>query len=138
MDGIQQHPAQDLPDPRDGTPEGERLGLVLRGRRGRLVYPAQARGQPAALLGPTGRPARSQLNRQATQTTRSSRSGVMAVRWVSIPDQYNEAGEVVPTRLVIHQRGLKIDFAFYTMAMLPKVERNGGYSVLLDKLAGQR
>jgi hypothetical protein len=57
----------------------------------------------------------------------------MAVRWVSIPDQYNEAGEVVPTRLVIHQRGLKIDFAFYTMAMLPKVERNGGYSVLLDK-----
>jgi aminoglycoside 6-adenylyltransferase len=53
--------------------------------------------------------------------------------WLSIPEQYDEADEVVPTRLVIYEDGIKVDFALYTMALLPKMRWIGGYRVLLDK-----
>jgi aminoglycoside 6-adenylyltransferase len=58
----------------------------------------------------------------------------MAVsNWLSMPEQYGEANEVVPTRLVIFEHGIKVDFAFYTLALLPKMRWSGSYRVLLDK-----
>lgn len=53
--------------------------------------------------------------------------------WLYVPDQYDEAGEVVPTRLAIYDHGIKVDFAFYKTVTLPKLRWTGGYHLLLDK-----
>ena len=53
--------------------------------------------------------------------------------WLFIPEQYDEAGEMVPTRLVIYEDGIKVDFAFYRMALLLKMRWTRAYRVLLDK-----
>lgn len=53
--------------------------------------------------------------------------------WVYVPDQYGVGSQVVPTRLVIYEGGIKVDFAFHTTAMFDKVGWNSVYKVLLDK-----
>lgn len=53
--------------------------------------------------------------------------------WVVLPEKYTEGGAVIPTRLVIFAGGHKVDFAFHPPALLPRVNWQGGYRVLLDK-----
>jgi aminoglycoside 6-adenylyltransferase len=53
--------------------------------------------------------------------------------WVCVPDQYYVGEEIVPTRLVIYEGGVKVDFSFHTLSLVPKVRWIGNYKVLLDK-----
>ncbi len=53
--------------------------------------------------------------------------------WICVQDEYDDVGEVGPTRLVIYEGGFKIDFAFYTMRMLPRKKWTETLQVLLDK-----
>jgi aminoglycoside 6-adenylyltransferase len=57
--------------------------------------------------------------------------------WVYIPEKYYRGGEEIPTRLVIFQDGVKVDFAFLRVAVLDELptsdELAAGYRVLLDK-----
>jgi aminoglycoside 6-adenylyltransferase len=53
--------------------------------------------------------------------------------WVYIPEQYDVGDETVPTRLVIYEGGIKVDFAFHTMGLVTKVDWEGAYRVILDK-----
>jgi aminoglycoside 6-adenylyltransferase len=58
--------------------------------------------------------------------------------WVFVPEQFTRKNEVVPTRLVIFEDGIKVDFAFYGLHVLDELaddgdELNAGFKVLLDK-----
>jgi aminoglycoside 6-adenylyltransferase len=53
--------------------------------------------------------------------------------WVYIPEQYDVEDEIVPTRLVVYEGGVKVDFAFHTMGLVTKVDWEGAYRVILDK-----
>lgn len=57
--------------------------------------------------------------------------------WVCVPDKFARGGEVIPTRLVIFDGGVKVDFAFYGLHVLDELagsdELDVGYRVLLDK-----
>lgn len=58
--------------------------------------------------------------------------------WVSVPEQFFRKNEIVPTRLVIFEDGIKVDFAFYGLHVLDELVRDGdelntGFKVLLDK-----
>lgn len=57
------------------------------------------------------------------------------------PCEHQKNGKIYPTRLIIYQDGLQVDFAFFDLAYLQQlkqqallpVEYNLGYKVLLDK-----
>lgn len=61
--------------------------------------------------------------------------------WVCVHETVNKDGNIFPTRLVIFEEGVKVDFGFYTMGVLQNLitahrlpsEYNRGYSVLVDK-----
>ena len=61
--------------------------------------------------------------------------------WVCMHDQYNLLGAEVPSRLVLFNDELKIDFSFHTVEILNSIIAtqelpdgfNMGYAVLLDK-----
>jgi len=53
--------------------------------------------------------------------------------WVSVPDRYEVAGETIPTRLVVFEGGVKVDFAFHSLSLLASVEWTGPFRVVLDK-----
>lgn len=62
--------------------------------------------------------------------------------WVCIKEQFMHEREVIPTRLVIFQGGIKVDFSFWRLQLLRDFIDNGfsntddmnrGYRVLLDK-----
>ena len=57
--------------------------------------------------------------------------------WVCIPEEFDRDGEAVPTRLVIFDGGVKVDFAFYRLGVLERFdegdELRGGFEVLVDK-----
>lgn len=61
--------------------------------------------------------------------------------WTILPEKIYRDGEEFPTRLVIFEGGVKIDFSFFPMKILDKliegrilpVDYNIGYRVLLDK-----
>lgn len=57
--------------------------------------------------------------------------------WVCIPEKFERGREIVPTRLVIFEGGIKVDFAFYRLVDLEHFdegdELSGGFQVLLDK-----
>lgn len=59
--------------------------------------------------------------------------------WVYVPEKFDRKDEIVPTRLVIFEGGIKVDFAFYGLHVLDELadgngeELNAGFKVLLDK-----
>lgn len=57
--------------------------------------------------------------------------------WVCVPEKFTRGADVIPTRLVIFEGGVKIDFAFYGLRVLDDLaesdELDIGYRVLLDK-----
>lgn len=58
--------------------------------------------------------------------------------WVCVPEKFERNDEIVPTRLVIFEDGIKVDFAFYGLHVLDELaddgdELNAGFKVLLDK-----
>lgn len=59
--------------------------------------------------------------------------------WVYVPEKFDRKNEIVPTRLVIFEDGIKVDFAFYGLHVLDELadgdgdELNAGFKVLLDK-----
>jgi aminoglycoside 6-adenylyltransferase len=54
--------------------------------------------------------------------------------WVCIHDGYWQDGVRVPTRLVIFDQGVKVDFAFYTAAAMTDIGKDDRpHKVLLDK-----
>lgn len=54
--------------------------------------------------------------------------------WLCIRDEYADGGILVPTRLVIFDRGVKVDFAFYPADVLSDGIRAGfAHRILLDK-----
>lgn len=58
--------------------------------------------------------------------------------WVFVPERFSRKNEIVPTRLVIFEGGIKVDFAFYSLHVLDELVRDGdelnaGFKVLLDK-----
>lgn len=60
--------------------------------------------------------------------------------WVCVKEQVSFSGQVFPTRLVIFDGGIKVDFAFLSLNCLDRMvkgplpeEYNRGYQVLLDK-----
>lgn len=54
--------------------------------------------------------------------------------WVCVCDEYVENNVRVPTRLVIFDQGVKVDFAFYSAAMMTGLSSDGRpRQVLLDK-----
>jgi aminoglycoside 6-adenylyltransferase len=61
--------------------------------------------------------------------------------WVCVHEKVHQGGNTFPTRLVIFEGGVKVDFGFYTMGVLQDLvhakplpdEYNRGYSVLVDK-----
>lgn len=60
--------------------------------------------------------------------------------WVCVHEKVERSGKMFPTRLVIFDKGVKADFAFYTLDVLKKLsakplpnEYNRGYTVLVDK-----
>ena len=58
--------------------------------------------------------------------------------WVCVPDEYSDGDIQVPTRLVIFDGGMKVDFAFYPVGHVSTgVSAGLPYRILLDKdLAG--
>jgi aminoglycoside 6-adenylyltransferase len=58
----------------------------------------------------------------------------LAAVWINVRDQYADGDLVVPTRLVIFDGGVKVDFAFYPAATLSRGVRAGlAHRVLVDK-----
>jgi aminoglycoside 6-adenylyltransferase len=54
--------------------------------------------------------------------------------WVQVRDEYREEELVIPTRLVVFERGLKVDFAFHPGDTMAKsVQSRAVVRVLLDK-----
>lgn len=60
--------------------------------------------------------------------------------WVCVHEKVERAGHMFPTRLVIFDKGVKADFAFYTLDMLRDLttkplpnDYTRGYTVLVDK-----
>lgn len=60
--------------------------------------------------------------------------------WVMIPEKYDLLEASIPTRLVIFKGGKKVDFSFFSLKQLKKLEIDGlpdalnmGYEVLVDK-----
>lgn len=57
--------------------------------------------------------------------------------WVCVPEKFDRESEIIPTRLVIFEGGLKVDFAFYGLHVLDELsngdELDRGFKVLLDK-----
>lgn len=57
--------------------------------------------------------------------------------WVYVPEKFYRKNEIVRTRLVIFEDGIKVDFAFYGLHVLDELadsdELNVGFKVLLDK-----
>lgn len=57
--------------------------------------------------------------------------------WVCVPEKFTRKTEIVPTRLVIFEGGIKVDFAFYGLRVLEELadsdELDTGFKVLLDK-----
>lgn len=61
--------------------------------------------------------------------------------WVWVPDSFMCEKTLIPTRLVIFEGGVKVDFAFYPTEMLQTVSQESklpqgfdyGYTILLDK-----
>ncbi len=57
--------------------------------------------------------------------------------WVCVPEKFTRKTEIVPTRLVIFEDGIKVDFAFYGLHVLDELadshELDTGFKVLLDK-----
>jgi len=57
--------------------------------------------------------------------------------WVCVPEKFTREDEIVPTRLVIFEAGVKVDFAFYGLHVLDELadgdELDTGFKVLLDK-----
>jgi aminoglycoside 6-adenylyltransferase len=61
--------------------------------------------------------------------------------WVCVCEKVERSGKIFPTRLVIFEDGVKVDFGFYTMDVLHTLvharhlpdDYNRGYSVLIDK-----
>lgn len=57
--------------------------------------------------------------------------------WLYIPEKFDRKDEIIPTRLVIFEDGVKVDFAFFGTHVLDELinsdELNTGYRVLLDK-----
>jgi aminoglycoside 6-adenylyltransferase len=53
--------------------------------------------------------------------------------WVCIPDHYEMGSTVIPTRLVLFDPGVKVDFAFHPLSLLSDVTSGGAHKVLLDK-----
>ncbi len=57
--------------------------------------------------------------------------------WVCVPEKFDRRGEVITTRLVIFDGGIKVDFAFYGLHVLSELadsdELDTGFKVLLDK-----
>ncbi len=57
--------------------------------------------------------------------------------WVCVPEKFDREGEIIPTRLVIFEGGLKVDFAFYGLHVLDELagaeELDTDFQVLLDK-----
>jgi len=62
--------------------------------------------------------------------------------WVFIKEQFTHGDDVIPTRLVIYQDGIKVDFSFWKVSILRNFvmqgfadtdDLNRGYRVLMDK-----
>ena len=54
--------------------------------------------------------------------------------WVQVRDEYRQGEFRIPTRLVVFERGLKVDFAFYPVEMMARsVQGRFAVRVLLDK-----
>lgn len=57
--------------------------------------------------------------------------------WVCVPEKFDREDEIIPTRLVIFDGGIKVDFAFYGLHVLDELgdgdEMDTGFKVLLDK-----
>jgi len=54
--------------------------------------------------------------------------------WLCMPDEYSEAGLSIPTRLVIFEGGVKVDFAFYPVGIASEGVRAGlAHRILLNK-----
>jgi len=54
--------------------------------------------------------------------------------WLCVRDEYSDADVTVPTRLVIFEGGMKVDFAFYPAGVVSDGARAGlAHRVLLDK-----
>jgi aminoglycoside 6-adenylyltransferase len=57
--------------------------------------------------------------------------------WMVIPESYEDRGHHIPTRLANYEGGIRVDFAFYPLALLRTMVRGEaldmGYRVLLDK-----
>ena len=54
-----------------------------------------------------------------------------------VPEKFTRENEIVPTRLVMFEGGVKVDFAFYGLHVLHELadsdELDAGFKVLLDK-----
>lgn len=67
--------------------------------------------------------------------------GKMGKVWVSIPEKITLKKKVYPTRLVIFEKGIKADFAFFTVDLLKEYVKskslpedfNRGYKIILSK-----
>lgn len=54
--------------------------------------------------------------------------------WLCVRDEYSDGDLTVPTRLVIFERGVKVDFAFYPAGVMSDGLRTGlAHRILLDK-----
>lgn len=57
--------------------------------------------------------------------------------WVYIPESYPRQELTIPTRLVIYDEGIKVDFSLFPATLLNEIGQTGelgtGYKVLLDK-----
>jgi aminoglycoside 6-adenylyltransferase len=57
--------------------------------------------------------------------------------WVCVPEKFDRKDEIIPTRLVIFDGGVKVDFAFFGLHVLEELvdsdELDAGFKVLLDK-----
>src|SRR5581483_6435067 len=60
-----------------------------------------------------------------------------APMWVYIATEYAFEDLIVPTRLVIYEDGVKVDFSLWSVDTVPRVVRSNrydlGYQVVLDK-----
>jgi aminoglycoside 6-adenylyltransferase len=63
----------------------------------------------------------------------------IAAPWLCVRDEYIDGDVTVPTRLVIFESGVKVDFAFYPARVMSEGVRTGlPHRILLDKDRGDR
>lgn len=53
--------------------------------------------------------------------------------WVCIPDHYEMGSSMIPTRLVLFDPGVKVDFAFHPLSLFSDVTAAEAHEVILDK-----